>query len=245
MELPLAANELPELIALAEVDSTNKELIRRLDPKAPEFFSVTALSQVGGLGRLGRTWITEPGKSMALSMLLRPQTEAARNWITIMAGLAIRAVAVDLGAKALLKWPNDLLVEGKKLAGILAEVAEGNQVVLGIGFNMLPQENSPETAVCLQELQIDISLDELLAAIAKSIRGYWEVLNSDPVSAIAKFQEELHDACLTLGTKVRAELPGGKNLYGVATSIDDSGRLIIETPEPVALAAADVWHLRN
>ena len=88
-------------------------------------------------------------------------------------------------------------------------------------------------------------MDQLISLVATAIKGYWELLNENPTEAIAKFQTELATACSTLGTEVRAELPGGRNLYGVAKAIDAEGRLVIECPEPVALAAADVWHLRN
>jgi len=245
MELDKAHSHFPELIALAEVDSTNKELLRRLGPESPEFFAVTAASQLGGLGRLSRNWVTEPGKSMALSMLLRPKTSAAANWITIMAGLALRQVVVDLGVAASIKWPNDILVDGRKLAGILAELSGPNAVILGMGLNLQPQQGAPETATSLSELGAEVSIDHLISLVATAIKSYWELLNENPTEAIARFQTELATACSTLGTEVRAELPGGRNLYGVARAIDAEGRLVIECPEPVALAAADVWHLRN
>jgi BirA family biotin operon repressor/biotin-[acetyl-CoA-carboxylase] ligase len=124
-------------------------------------------------------------------------------------------------------------------------MVDPNTVVLGIGINIKPQEHSPDTATSLQELGLKMEKDELLVAIATELKSYWSRLTEDSETAIAQFQAELLTRCGTLGTKVRAELPGGKNLYGVAVAIDETGRLIIETPEPVALAAADVWHLRN
>ena len=245
MDFSLSHAQFSGLVPLDEVDSTNKELIRRLDADTPEFFAVTADKQTAGLGRLGRNWVTESGKSLAVSILLKPVSPRQTDWITIMAGLALGSALEKLGVNTSLKWPNDLLVDGKKLSGILAELVDLNTVVLGIGLNIKPQEHSPETATSLEQLGVEITKDQLLAAIGEELKNYWSQLSEKPETAIARFQAELTSHCGTLGTKVRAELPGGKNIYGLAVAIDDTGRLIIETPEPVALAAADVWHLRN
>jgi len=245
MESSISSGQFAGLVELDEVDSTNKELLRRLGPDTPEFFAVTAEKQTAGLGRLGRNWITETGKSLAVSILLRPTSRSQTDWITIMAGLALASALEKHGLMVSLKWPNDLLADGKKLSGILAEMVDLNTVVLGIGINIKPQEQSPDTATSLQELGLKIEKDELLVEIATELKSYWSRLSADSDTAIAQFQAELLTRCGTLGTKVRAELPGGKNIYGVAVAIDETGRLIIETPEPVALAAADVWHLRN
>jgi len=245
MDSSISKGQFAGLVELAEVDSTNKELLRRLAPDTPEFFAVTAEKQTAGLGRLGRNWVTETGKSLAVSILLRPTSPRQTDWITIMAGLALSSALEKHGLMVSLKWPNDLLVDGKKLSGILAEMVDLNTVVLGIGINIKPQEHSPDTATSLQELGLKMEKDELLQVIATELKSYWSRLTADSDTAIAQFQAELLTRCGTLGTKVRAELPGGKNLYGVAVAIDETGRLIIETPEPIALAAADVWHLRN
>jgi BirA family biotin operon repressor/biotin-[acetyl-CoA-carboxylase] ligase len=245
MDSSTSKGQFAGLVELAEVDSTNKELLRRLDSETPEFFAVTADKQTAGLGRLGRNWVTEAGKSLAVSILLRPTSRSQTDWITIMAGLALSSALEKHGLVVSLKWPNDLLVDGKKLSGILAEMVDLNTVVLGIGINIKPQEHSPDTATSLQELGLKIEKDELLEVIATELKSYWFRLKADSKTAIAQFQAELLTRCGTLGTRVRAELPGGKNIYGVAIAIDETGRLIVQAPEPVALAAADVWHLRN
>ena len=245
MDSSTSKGQFAGLVELAEVDSTNKELLRRLGPDTPEFFAVTADKQTAGLGRLGRNWVTEAGKSLAVSILLRPTSRSQTDWITIMAGLALSSALEKHGLVVSLKWPNDLLVDGKKLSGILAEMVDLNTVVLGIGINIKPQEHSPDTATSLQELGLKMEKDQLLEVIATELKSYWFRLKADSKTAIAQFQAELLTRCGTLGTRVRAELPGGKNIYGVAIAIDETGRLIVQAPEPVALAAADVWHLRN
>jgi BirA family biotin operon repressor/biotin-[acetyl-CoA-carboxylase] ligase len=245
MDSSTSKGQFAGLVELAEVDSTNKELLRRLDSETPEFFAVTADNQTAGLGRLGRNWVTEAGKSLAVSILLRPTSRSQTDWITIMAGLALSSALEKHGLVVSLKWPNDLLVDGKKLSGILAEMVDLNTVILGIGINIKPQEHSPDTATSLQELGLKMEKDQLLEVIATELKSYWFRLKADSKTAIAQFQAELLTRCGTLGTRVRAELPGGKNIYGVAIAIDETGRLIVQAPKPVALAAADVWHLRN
>ncbi len=238
-------NVFSTLVQLDEVDSTNKELRRRFHAGTSEFFAVAALHQTSGLGRLGRTWVTESAKSMALSILLKPQSQRQIDWITIMTGLAVRSCLADLGVAAKIKWPNDVLVGGKKISGILAELIDQNSVIIGIGLNLAPQDGSPDTAISLSELGVEIALPELIQVVGKSIRDYWQRLIEGQEAAIAEFQTELNEHCSTLGSDVRAELPGGKNIYGLATAIDKEGKLVVECPEPVVLSAADVWHLRN
>ena len=89
MDSSISKGQFAGLVELAEVDSTNKELLRRLDSDTPEFFAVTADKQTAGLGRMGRNWVTEAGKSLAVSILLRPTNQRQTDWITIMAGLAL------------------------------------------------------------------------------------------------------------------------------------------------------------
>jgi len=114
MDSSISKGQFAGLVELAEVDSTNKELLRRLDSDTPEFFAVTADKQTAGLGRLGRNWVTEAGKSLAVSILLRPKSRSQTDWITIMAGLALSSALEKHGLIVSLKWPNDLLVEGQK-----------------------------------------------------------------------------------------------------------------------------------
>jgi len=245
MTLPPSKSVFTKLVQLETVDSTNKELRRRFDANTPEFFAVTALQQTAGLGRLGRKWVTESAKSMALSILLKPVSQRQIDWITIMTGLAVRGALQDLGVAATIKWPNDVLVAEKKVSGILAEMIDANSVIIGIGLNLEIQDGTPDRAVSLQELEVEIALPDLIERIGQSIKFYWRRLSENQETAISELQDELQKHCSTLGTKVRAELPGGKNVYGIAIAIDTDGKLVLETPETVTLAAADVWHLRN
>jgi len=234
---------------LDSVDSTNLEMARRNTVSAGENFSaVVAASQSAGSGRLGRAWVSEPGASIALSLLLRTKANAQdKSWVNFIAGVSMVAAAKSLApdADVSLKWPNDVLVEGRKLSGILAQLQPDGSVVLGVGINLLPQNGAPEHAISMLEIGSNLGFDETLAMFLTHFRARWSVFEANQALGIAKTQNELLDLCSTLGTSVRAELPGGEVLHGIADSINDSGALVILTPEPVALLAADVWHLRN
>lgn len=129
--------------ALAEVTSTQDELARLAAAGAPEGTVVTATHQTGGRGRRGRTWWDAPGDSLLVSVLLRPAIPAAAApALSPVAAVAVaEAVAAVAGVKAGIRWPNDVLVGERKLAGILAEAAVDGagrveHVRLGIGLNV-------------------------------------------------------------------------------------------------------------
>lgn len=244
MDFPLSKGFANQLVYLPEVDSTNLELGRRFAGDAPEFSLIVAGSQTAGRGRMGRNWSSEPNTSLAVSILLRPAAAVA-GWVTLLAGVAMAKALQELGVGAKVKWPNDVLVEGKKISGILAELREDGSVVLGVGLNLKQQVTAPDTATSLQNHDLEVSADTALAYFLAAFRSRYTVLCQNAEFAITKTLNELHDVCQTLGSEVRADLPDGKSITGLASEIDRTGRLVIETPEPIAVSAADVWHLRN
>jgi BirA family biotin operon repressor/biotin-[acetyl-CoA-carboxylase] ligase len=137
--------------ALNTVDSTQSEVQRRAAAGAPEGTVVTALHQRAGRGGRGHDWWDAPGESLLCSVLLRPDREpAAVPQLSLVGGLAVaEALAASTGVSARIRWPNDLLVDGRKVCGILAEAASGadarvHHVILGIGIN-LRQSAFPES----------------------------------------------------------------------------------------------------
>lgn len=226
----LAATRFEDVTWLAEVGSTNDEVATRARAGAPEGVVVVADVQRAGRGRRGRTWEARPGSSLLVSVLLRPP---APHLAAIAGGLAaLDAVGLD-GAS--LKWPNDLVVEGRgKLAGILAEGVGGGRgmVVVGLGLNVdWGDAPLPPGGTCLGP---GFDRAELLADYLIALERW---CRATPDALLGAYRA----ACSTIGRRVRVELPGGRRLAGRAESVDDDGRLVVDG-RPVA--AGDVVHLR-
>ena len=127
-----------DVTVLAETGSTNSDLLAAARAGAAEGTVLAAEVQTAGRGRLDRRWICPPRAALSFSVLLRPDgvPAVARGWIPLLAGVAVAAgLRAQAGLDARLKWPNDVLVGGAKIAGILAEQA-GDAIVLGIGINV-------------------------------------------------------------------------------------------------------------
>lgn len=249
MRLELSSGLVTRLDYLIQVDSTNLEIARRnTQNQLPNFSALVAGEQTAGQGRLGRTWISAPNSSISLSILLRTSAKfESLGWVNLIAGVAMQATIAQLcpGAQVFVKWPNDVLVAGKKIAGILSAIQPDGAIVLGVGLNLLPQQGAPETATSLSELGCTQSFDEVLATFLTHFRARWSIFDADQQLGISKTQAELRVVCSTLGQSVRAELPGGEIIHGIAEKINEHGQLVILRPEPLVLSAADVWHLRN
>lgn len=239
---------------LSEVGSTNAELAARARAGEPAGLVLATDHQTSGRGRLGRTWTAPAGSSIALSVLLRPSRDPARwTWLPLLAGLAVadtlRAVA---DVPAALKWPNDVLVDGAKICGILAERVDGVDAgtgpacVLGIGINVhltadeLPVPTATSLAVLRpgrRHVRAEI-MATVLAALAL-LYHRWEDGRDTELS------REYEARCDTLGRTVRVLHADASTIEGEAVGIDPDGRLRVRTGTGVAtLAAGDVTHLR-
>lgn len=242
MQLAKSQHAFPNLRSLDSVDSTNLELQRSYQSTTEEFTIVAAGEQTAGRGRMGRNWVSEPGSSIAVSVLLRPNHFDQSGFATLLAANAVHESLTGLSGsnQISIKWPNDVLIGARKVSGILAQLHD-NAVILGIGINLKRQQGAPDTATALDEL-VEISADEAVLAVLTNLRDRWQRLQSQGVAAELDY---LRQHCSTLNTMVRAELPGGAEIKGIAKSITDLGHLVISAQTDVVLAAADVWHLRN
>ena len=225
-----------------EIDSTNLELARRLAAfELPDLYSIAAGSQTKGQGRLGRDWVSTPGASLSLSMLF-PKPNDPPLMPLFFAVAARRAVsAFHPGVQ--IKWPNDLLIDGQKVAGLLLQIV-GQDVIAGVGVNLKPQAGTPENACSLGDFA-EVSFDELLSQLLTEAKSSWDRLTRDYESEAAAIVLDYQQHCATIGTRVRAELPDGTELRGMALEVTSSGRLVIDSDGRRELSAADVWHLRN
>jgi BirA family biotin operon repressor/biotin-[acetyl-CoA-carboxylase] ligase len=172
------------------------------------------------------------------------------GWLTLATGIAVvDAVAADTGVRTGLKWPNDVLAGDAKLAGILAEVASPQPViVLGLGLNVTlrPQEASQPNATSLLELGVadpdrDRLARRLLLEMGKRVAD-WRADSRGKAGLAADYR----DRSATIGAQVRVMLPGERELVGTAISVDDQGRLVVASDgESHAISAGDVVHLRR
>jgi BirA family biotin operon repressor/biotin-[acetyl-CoA-carboxylase] ligase len=202
----------------AELDSTNRLAADLARAGAPDGVVVGADHQTAGRGRRGRTWESRPGASLLVSVILRP----APALVTLAAGVAAaEACEAVAGVEVALKWPNDLLLGGAKLGGILSELV-GDAAVVGLGLNLAW---APAGAA---HLPAAVERGRILEAYLQGIDG--------PLDVLARYR----DRCTTLGRRVRVAVPGGA-IEGVATDVDEDGRLIVAGR---AIAAGDVVHVR-
>ncbi len=237
----------------AVTGSTNADLLARAAAGAPQGVVLVAEEQTAGRGRMGRRWISPPGAALMFSVLLRPESvpQASRGWIPLLTGVAVAsAVAAVAGLDARLKWPNDVLVGDRKLAGILAEQSAG-AIVAGAGINASTRRDElpAETATSLAlEGAARTGRPELLRAVLGEFeRLYlaWAGGASPGDPDACGLRAEYRRRCATLGRPVRVEFPGGDTARGTALDVNPGGRLLLRTDGgPLAVSAGDVVHLR-
>ncbi|GGL90958.1 biotin--[acetyl-CoA-carboxylase] ligase [Micromonospora yangpuensis] len=254
-----------------QTPSTNAEVADAARAGEPEGLVVTAEQQTAGRGRRGRTWQSPPRAGIAASVLLRPGvavTErnwppappAGYGWLPLLAGVAlVEAVARLAELDAGLKWPNDLLVDGAKCAGVLAEAVPATEptappaVVVGMGLNVtLRADELPVNPTGLPATSLQLAgatatdRDPLLRALLRSFAEWYDRWRRAGGDAVASGLREAYlDACHTVGRPVRVLLPGGEELTGEATGVDADGQLLVATATGERrLAAGDVLHLR-
>lgn len=231
---------------------------------APEGATVVADVQTAGRGRLDRTWAAPPGTSLLLTVVLRPALPAGTAWLAAAAaGVALVDAVRELLARPSgsagvtqavgLKWPNDLVVGGRKAAGLLAEARVGGGrlewVLLGIGVNVGqgPDGFPPELAGRATSLALAAGVPVGRAGLLRSWAGpfldrYVALAAGDSARVLADY----HDRLDTLGREVRADLLGAGPVSGTAVGLGPTGSLVIRTPagRRVEVAAGDVRHLR-
>jgi len=255
------------------IDSTNRWVLEESRAGAPEGLVAVAEHQGAGRGRRGRSWDAAPGSSLLVSVLLRPGSwgegsSGEGSWgegswgagsrgraitpdrlhlLTMAAGLALlEAVGSVAGVGAALKWPNDLVVGDRKLAGLLAEAevsgtGEVRTVVLGVGCNVnqraFPADLADTATSCVLEAGREVDREALLDSFLDALARRLATLDSVALDYRARLA--------TLGRAVRVDL-GGDIVEGTAVDVDPDGRLEVERPDGsrVAIAVGDVVHLR-
>ena len=275
MNLPLSSAVAERLDWLSHTGSTNDDLVERATgPDAaawPDLSVVATDTQTRGRGRLGREWIAPAGKCLAASVLLRQKIGAGSavpadnlGWLPLMAGAAMTRVvrsliegevghATDVHHRPVtsLKWPNDVLVDGRKVSGILSELVPDVGVVVGAGLNISLEEHELPVPTATSLTLAGVSHASLDAALAGYIitlsRLYRDFVRYDGDAIESGLHATVTALCGTLGAPVLAELPGGEVVSGIAREIDECGRLGIDRDSDgwrVVVAAGDITHLK-
>jgi BirA family transcriptional regulator, biotin operon repressor / biotin---[acetyl-CoA-carboxylase] ligase len=216
------------------VTSTNDVAARLAEQGAVEGAVIVADAQTAGRGRHGRSWASPAGAGLYVSTVLRPPGDLARL-VPIAAGVAVaEAVAASTGLSAALKWPNDVYVGGRKLAGILAEGGTSpdgrGYAVLGFGINVMPAAYPPDVAARATSLEGELGrpIDRgfvLACCLAALASRYADLCEARVPAVIAAWRAR---AAAMLRRRVEWESDGATR-RGVAENIDDDGALVVRT----------------
>jgi BirA family transcriptional regulator, biotin operon repressor / biotin---[acetyl-CoA-carboxylase] ligase len=225
------------------LDSTNRYLLDEARRGAPEGLVAVSDYQTAGRGRRDRSWVAPPGASLLVSVLLRPSLPPERTPLVAMAcGIALAdAVARVGGFTPGLKWPNDLVVRDRKLAGILAE-ADANAVVVGAGVNVNWRDFPPELGATATACNLEAGRPVDRRALLDSFLEELDDRYPDLVGVVAEYRARL----ATLGRRVRVERSDG-DVVGRAVGVGDAGEIRIERDDGalVDVHVGDVIHLRD
>ena len=202
------------------------------EPDAAAGYACIAGEQLTGRGRLGRQWVSAPGVGLYVTFYLRPSVAANAPLISLAAALAVAEAAEAVsGATPVFKWPNDVMHEGRKLCGILAEARSSGDrldVFLGIGINVRPNPNHPPEiaaiAVSLEEIAGEApAIEELAAALSNALEVRVAQVDAEPERVLADWSARLS----TLGQRVGINTAAG-SIEGVAVGLGRRGELVIE-----------------
>ncbi len=224
-----------EFRTFAEIDSTNEEAKRRALDGAPDGSLYVAEIQTRGKGRRGRTWISPGGEDIFYTMLRKPDLPMNHiSMITLVAALAV-AEAVDKhgGRACQIKWPNDLVIGGKKICGILtemgAEMDHLDYVVIGVGINVNRMDFDPEIADHASSIRREsgrkICRARLLADAVMSFEKYYGLFLD--YRDMTPFLKEYNDRLINAGREVKI-VKGGSQFIRRALGIDELGQLLVE-----------------
>lgn len=236
LAVPAVAAALGPLAARFDVDvvdecaSTNAVLLERAEKGAPSGTVLAARRQTAGRGRMGRQWIAEPGASLTFSLLWRFAPGTVPQGLSLAVGVALAEGLDAMGIGGLaLKWPNDLLCGGGKLAGVLVELVPGapNAAVIGIGVNLrLPAGMPEEVRALAAALPAAVPADALLARLLASLH---EVLTEFAAAGFVALRHRWLARCAHLEAPVRILSEFAPPVEGHCIGVDVDGALLVET----------------
>ncbi|CAG4884563.1 Biotin-protein ligase [Georgfuchsia toluolica] len=221
------------LNAVAECDSTNTQLMRQAEAGAPSATVIVADRQSAGRGRRERVWLSSPLHSLTFSLLWRfAAGSSAPEALSLAVGLGLQRALAAAGATAAVKWPNDILCRGRKLAGVLIEVQPGDikSAIIGIGINLRLPPDMPaaiaDNAIALDEvLPQSPTRERLLAVLLSELAATLHRYQSE---GFAGLRDEWQARHVFQGSNVRI-MGGGEDIEGICSGVTDRGELLIKT----------------
>ena len=220
------------IIRLDEIDSTNEYARRFIADgwSGEEITVVSAQYQTAGKGRRGREWISPPGTSLMFSMFFKPRADMSKcSMITLVSAMAIREALLDNGVDCSIKWPNDLIVNGKKLCGILTEaIPEKGYVIVGVGINLTqdswPEELKDKAISIINATEEYVDEDKLLEDIIFYTEKYLEIW--EETGDMSSLLEDYNEVLAGKGDRVCVLDPKGE-FDGVSEGINEQGELLV------------------
>jgi BirA family biotin operon repressor/biotin-[acetyl-CoA-carboxylase] ligase len=222
------------------IDSTNAKAKQEAESGAPHGSVIVADRQTAGRGRRGRDWDSPSGKNLYFSLLIRPDFPPDKaSMLTLVISLSVtRAIRSLTHTDARIKWPNDVVIHGRKVCGILTEMSTETDyihyIIIGVGVNVgrqdFPPEISDKASSLEQEGASGMSRSLLLASILKNFEQDYAAFLSDGGGGLTLLTKEYTDWCVNGNEQVRVLDPAGE-YTGIARGINTSGELLVEIPD--------------
>lgn len=238
-----------EITRVESTGSTNADLVVQARAGEPEGLVLVAWEQTAGRGRLDRSWVSPPGASVSMSMLLVPRQPFGRwGWLSLLAGMSVRAALEEIApepGRVQLKWPNDVLIDGRKVCGILSERVEhpdGARAVVGLGINIAMTETDlpVPTATSLRIAGFPEDRDQVVAGVLEQFeKSYRRWQDTGDLRA------EYRQLCSSIGAELRIVVDRQRAVEGIGHDVDEFGRIVVSTARGLqAFAVGDVIHAR-
>lgn len=241
------------ILRFDEIGSTNTEALNQAKQGAEEGLCIVARRQTAGRGRHGRKWISEKDAGLYFSIVLRPKIENKfLPLLTLMSAIAVHDTLREvLSLKPDIKWANDIHIKGKKICGILAEMAEtpkGLAVVVGIGINLKSTNFPPEIAEIATSIEAETNqppnAEDLLNALTRFFNYFYDIFNG--ADGAEKIRAEwIKRSSYAFGKKVRVVMQN-ETIFGETRGLEENGALRVKTRNEIRIIqAGDVENLRN
>jgi BirA family biotin operon repressor/biotin-[acetyl-CoA-carboxylase] ligase len=238
-----------QLLHHTTLDSTNREAADQARKGAAEGLTIVADEQTAGRGRQGRTWISQKESGAYFSTILRPRIEPRYyTLVPLMAAVATYdALLKGWSIHPDIKWPNDILVDEKKIAGILAEMIDtpaGNAIILGIGINVRDPDPELNATSIEAESQLAAKRDDVIASVHDQISAHYATLLTDPKRTLEEWSRR---SSYFDGKDVTVDLGNGNTFTGTTCGLEENGALRVRVSggSVRTVQAGDVMRLRK